>query len=127
MVIIGDNGHPEVQAVVGSTENVVVVGNEDDILNLPENKKLGILCQTTQSPEYFGDMIALIVRKGFSEMKIIDTLCKEAIKMAIDKEKQDLNNFDVSNLMDKDINMNIIGEAIAAFAAGVHIPQNHPA
>ena len=80
VVIIGDKGHPEVQAVVGSTDGVVVVGDEGDIRNLPENKKLGVLCQTTQSPEHFGDMIGLIVKKGFSEMKIIDTLCKEAIK-----------------------------------------------
>lgn len=80
VVIIGDKGHPEVQAVVGSTENVVVVGNENDILNLPENRKLGILCQTTQSPEHFGNMVGLIVKNSFSEMKIIDTLCKEAIK-----------------------------------------------
>ena len=31
VVIIGDEGHPEVQAIVGSTENVVVVGDKDDI------------------------------------------------------------------------------------------------
>lgn len=80
VVIIGDKGHPEVQAIVGSAGNVVVVGNENDILNLPENRKLGVICQTTQSPEHFGNMVALIVKKGFSEMKIIDTLCKEAIK-----------------------------------------------
>lgn len=80
VVIIGDKGHPEVQAIVGSAEDVVVVGNENDILNLPENKKLGLICQTTQSPEHFGNMVALMVKKGFSEMKIIDTLCKEAIK-----------------------------------------------
>ena len=80
VVIIGDKEHPEVKAVAGSTENVIVVGDEEDILNLPENKKFGILCQTTQSPEHFGNMVGLVVKKGFSEMKIIDTLCKEAIK-----------------------------------------------
>ena len=80
VVIIGDKEHPEVKAVAGSTENVIVVGDEEDILNLPENKKFGILCQTTQSPEHFGNMVGLVVKKGFSEIKIIDTLCKEAIK-----------------------------------------------
>jgi 4-hydroxy-3-methylbut-2-enyl diphosphate reductase len=44
------------------------------------HEKLGVICQTTQTPEYFGEMLASIVKKGFSELKVINTLCKEAIK-----------------------------------------------
>ncbi|MCX5633678.1 MAG: 4-hydroxy-3-methylbut-2-enyl diphosphate reductase [Phycisphaerae bacterium] len=80
VVIIGDKGHPEVQAVLGSAPDICVVGNKTDINNLGKNRKLGIICQTTQSPEHFAKMIAQIAKTSFSELKIINTLCKEAIK-----------------------------------------------
>jgi 4-hydroxy-3-methylbut-2-enyl diphosphate reductase len=80
VVVIGDKEHPEVQAVVGCARDVVVVADESDLHKLPKNKKLGIVCQTTQSPEHFGRMVGAIAREGFGELKVINTLCKEAIK-----------------------------------------------
>jgi 4-hydroxy-3-methylbut-2-enyl diphosphate reductase len=78
VVIIGDENHPEVQAVVGYAPNVVVVANESDLEKLPPQGKLGIICQTTQSLGHFGDMIGQISRRGFGELKIVNTLCREA-------------------------------------------------
>jgi len=149
-VIIGDKGHPEVQAIVGSAEDVVVVGNESDILNLPENKKLGLICQTTQSPEHFGNMVALMVKKGFSEMKIIDTLCKEAIKRQRDAiqlcrqvdvmfvlgglhsantrklaelcKKHNSRTFHLQNWQELDI-ISLFGKKIAGVTAGASTPE----
>jgi 4-hydroxy-3-methylbut-2-enyl diphosphate reductase len=57
VVVVGDENHPEVQAVVGCARDVVVVADESDLHKLPKNSKLGILCQTTQSPEYFSRML----------------------------------------------------------------------
>jgi len=79
VVIVGDQNHPEVRAVVGCTKGAVVVGNESDISTIGTGR-LGIVCQTTQSPEFFGQMLLAIARAGFDEMKVINTLCKEAIK-----------------------------------------------
>ena len=79
VVIIGDKNHPEVQAVVGHAPDIVVVADESDLSKLSENKKLGIICQTTQSPGHFGEMVGLIAKRGFSELKVVNTLCKEAI------------------------------------------------
>jgi (E)-4-hydroxy-3-methyl-but-2-enyl pyrophosphate reductase len=39
-----------------------------------------VICQTTQSPDHFAQMIAAIARRGFSEMKIINTLCRETME-----------------------------------------------
>lgn len=78
VVIIGDRNHPEVKAVVGSTEGVFVVGKEEDVANLPVNSKLGIICQTTQSPEHFSRLLAAIAASSFVELKVINTLCLEA-------------------------------------------------
>ena len=80
VVIIGEENHPEVQAVVGCAKDVVVISDELDLEKLPQNAKLGIVCQTTQSPEQFGKMLGAIGRRSFSELKVINTLCKEAIK-----------------------------------------------
>lgn len=80
VVVIGDENHPEVQAVVGSAKGVVVIADESDLHKLPSNSKLGIVCQTTQSQEHFSRMLGAIARHGFSEMKVINTLCREAIK-----------------------------------------------
>lgn len=79
VVIIGEENHPEVQAVVGCAKNAIVIANESDLNRLPENARLGIICQTTQSPEHFGRMLGAIGRCNFSELKVINTLCKEAI------------------------------------------------
>ena len=80
VVVIGDENHPEVQAVVGSAADVVVVADESDLHKLPESGKLGIVCQTTEGPEHFSNVLCSIIKRGFSELKVINTLCKEAIK-----------------------------------------------
>ena len=80
VVIIGEESHPEVQGVVGCVSDVVVVATEADLHKLPQNGRLGIVCQTTQSPEHLGRMLGAIGRGSFSELKVINTLCKEAIK-----------------------------------------------
>jgi len=80
VVIIGEENHPEVQAVVGCAKDVIVIADEPDLHKLPKNAKLGVVCQTTQSPEHFGKMLGAIGRGSYNELKVINTLCKEAIK-----------------------------------------------
>ena len=80
VVIIGEENHPEVQAVVGCAKDVIVIADESDLHRLPQNARLGVVCQTTQNPEHFGKMLGAMGRSSFSELKVINTLCKEAIK-----------------------------------------------
>jgi len=80
VVIIGEENHPEVQAVVGCARDVIVIADESDLHKLPPNAKLGVVCQTTQDPERFGRMLGAMARGSFSELKVINTLCREAIK-----------------------------------------------
>jgi 4-hydroxy-3-methylbut-2-enyl diphosphate reductase len=80
VVIIGEENHPEVQAVVGCAEDVIVIADESDLHKLPQYAKLGVVCQTTQSPDHFGRMLGAMGSGSFSELKVINTLCKEAIK-----------------------------------------------
>jgi 4-hydroxy-3-methylbut-2-enyl diphosphate reductase len=80
VVIIGEENHPEVQGVMGCVSDVVVVASARDLHKLPSDGRLGIVCQTTQSPEHLGRMLGAIGRGSFRELKVINTLCKEAIK-----------------------------------------------
>ncbi|MBN2271892.1 MAG: 4-hydroxy-3-methylbut-2-enyl diphosphate reductase [Sedimentisphaerales bacterium] len=80
VVIVGEENHPEVQAVMGCAKNVAVIADESDLEKLPGKGKLGIVCQTTQSPERLGNVLGAIGRRSFSELKVINTLCQEAIK-----------------------------------------------
>jgi 4-hydroxy-3-methylbut-2-enyl diphosphate reductase len=77
VVMIGDKHHPETQAVVGFAKDVAVIGEASELSNLWGQSKLGIICQTTDSPDHFAEMIAEIAKRGFSELKIINTLCRE--------------------------------------------------
>jgi len=65
---------------VGCTQGAVVVGDEADIKTIGDNSRLGIVCQTTQSPEFFNLMLSTIAKAGFSEIRALNTLCREAIK-----------------------------------------------
>jgi (E)-4-hydroxy-3-methyl-but-2-enyl pyrophosphate reductase len=80
VVIIGDAGHPEVQALAGSVKHATVVRDENELDKLPHRMELGIISQTTQSKEHFAEMTAMIMKRGFKEIKLVNTLCKEASK-----------------------------------------------
>ncbi|MEA3225252.1 MAG: bifunctional 4-hydroxy-3-methylbut-2-enyl diphosphate reductase/30S ribosomal protein S1, partial [Planctomycetota bacterium] len=70
VVIIGEENHPEVRAVVGCAKDVVVIADESDMHKLPMNAKLGVVCQTTQDTQYVGRMLGAIGRGTFSELKV---------------------------------------------------------
>ncbi|TFG48815.1 MAG: hypothetical protein E4H40_04030 [Candidatus Brocadiia bacterium] len=66
--------------MVGCAREVVVIADGADLRKLHDNSRLGIVCQTTQSPEHFGKMVGVIASGSFSELKVINTLCREAIR-----------------------------------------------
>ena len=78
VIVVGDKNHPEVKAVVGCAKEVVVIADEKDLSNIPVHKKLGVVCQTTQSADHFSKMIGAIAKIDFSEIRVINTLCNEA-------------------------------------------------
>ena len=77
VVVIGQASHPEVRGVCGYAPDVICVDAPEDLDQLPLGGKLGIICQTTHSVEHFGDMVGLIVARGYAEVKVVNTLCNE--------------------------------------------------
>ncbi len=80
VVILGEPNHPEVRAVKGHLKNALVITDKDDLSKIPPGGRLGIVCQTTQSPEQFGAMLGAIAEGPFMELKVINTLCRESCK-----------------------------------------------
>jgi 4-hydroxy-3-methylbut-2-enyl diphosphate reductase len=76
VVLVGDKNHPEVQGVesyVGNKEVAVVKGPEE-IANLPQKEKVGVICQTTLKKSVFLEVVAEC-QKRFPEVKIHNTIC----------------------------------------------------
>jgi 4-hydroxy-3-methylbut-2-enyl diphosphate reductase len=81
VVMIGDADHPEVKGVIGYAPDVIVVDQEDELKEkLPNRGKLGIVMQTTHALEQVARMIGAIAALGFQELKIVNTLCLEAVR-----------------------------------------------
>jgi len=80
VVIFGDKRHPEVRGVLGWTEGKGIVTMDSEIPwsggKLP--RRLGVLCQTTQNPDYFAQFakqLAVSFLLQVEELRIVNTIC----------------------------------------------------
>ena len=81
VVMIGDPNHPEVRGVIGYAPKVTVIDEGTDLdQTLPYSERLGVVAQTTHSPEHVAKMIAKILRRPYREVKIVNTLCLEVTR-----------------------------------------------
>jgi len=81
VVMIGDPNHPEVRGVIGYSPSVTVIDEGTDLEEaLPYKERLGIVAQTTHSPEHVADMVARILRRPYREVKMVNTLCLEVTR-----------------------------------------------
>lgn len=81
VVMIGDPNHPEVRGVIGYAPDVTVLDQGADLEKvLPYKERLGIVAQTTHSPEHVAEMIAEILKRPYVEVKVVNTLCLEVTR-----------------------------------------------
>lgn len=81
VVMIGDANHPEVKGVIGYAPKVTVVDHNTNLEDaLPYFERLGLVAQTTHSPEYVADVISKILVRPYREVKIVNTLCLEVVR-----------------------------------------------
>jgi 4-hydroxy-3-methylbut-2-enyl diphosphate reductase len=81
VVMIGDPNHPEVRGVIGYAPAVTVIDQNTDLERvLPYKERIGIVAQTTHSPEHVADMIAKILKRPYREVKVVNTLCLEVTR-----------------------------------------------
>jgi len=76
VVVVGDAGHSEVKAILSAAgEGSVVVSSAEDADVIDwSGKKVGIVSQTTQTPERFGDIVGRIAAQA-KEVVAHNTIC----------------------------------------------------
>lgn len=75
VIIVGERSHPEVQSLLGYAGESGTVYSEG--MKLPA-RRLGVVAQTTVPQKYFRAALTSICRQGFDELRVFDTLCREA-------------------------------------------------
>ena len=80
IIVVGEKAHPEVQSIIGVTSgNCYVVEKPADLdrLNLTDNKKIGVLAQTTQSNRNFQLITDKLISENPSKnIEIFNTICQ---------------------------------------------------
>jgi 4-hydroxy-3-methylbut-2-enyl diphosphate reductase len=79
IVIVGENSHPEVEALVSyGRDKCVVIENSREALEFKGIGELNIVSQTTQTPQNF-NVIVEILKKRF-KINIYNTICKATLE-----------------------------------------------
>lgn len=76
-VIVGKRDHVEVRGMTEDLQTFDVVLNQDDIVNLRERARFGVIAQTTQPIDKVRQLVHLL-RERFpqSEVRFVDTVCQ---------------------------------------------------
>ena len=75
IVIVGDPKHVEVKGIASRMKNPIIVYHEEDIPNVPEGSKIGVVCQSTLLMEKFDKFVNLL-KDRCAEVVPINTICK---------------------------------------------------
>jgi len=88
VVVLGDRGHPEVEAISAGLPTATVVSSELGASRIRKREKLGVVAQTTQSFETLSRVVCALLGKA-RELRVYNTICettairqKKALKLA---------------------------------------------
>lgn len=76
VVVVGDAGHSEVKAIMSAAgDDAIVISAVDEVDNFDwSGKKVGVVSQTTQTPERFGEVVGRISARA-AEVVAYNTIC----------------------------------------------------
>lgn len=74
VVVVGEAGHPEVEATLPHAPGAVVVGDASEAADLPVCKKIGVVVQTTQSRSNLEHVVSALLRRA-EEVRVVNTIC----------------------------------------------------
>jgi len=78
IIIVGNDGHPEVEGIKGWSQNdkVFVIGSPDDAYNWQCNadEEICIVSQTTFNYNKFQDIVEILSKKGYN-ICVVNTIC----------------------------------------------------
>ena len=75
LIVLGEENHPEVKALLSYVDDTaIVVENPGEHFDLPKEKKIGLIAQTTQSEDKLEKLSVKLLRK-YKELYIVNTIC----------------------------------------------------
>lgn len=74
VVVVGEAGHPEVEATLPHAPGAVVVGDASEVSDLPACKKIGVVVQTTQSRSNLERVVSALLGRA-EEVRVVNTIC----------------------------------------------------
>jgi (E)-4-hydroxy-3-methyl-but-2-enyl pyrophosphate reductase len=95
IVIIGDEGHAEVDGLLGyAGQHGYVVSGPQDISGIPRDVKICVVAQTTQNRDVFDETVQALKSK-FRDCHLFDTICEATAK----RQKETIQLAKKSDLM----------------------------
>lgn len=82
IIIFGEEGHPEVQGLLGWSQGKGTVATRSADLSGQIPKELGIISQTTQNPDHYAEFVKRVVSNlsDISELRVFSTICQATRK-----------------------------------------------
>ncbi len=75
VVVVGEKDHPEVKGLLSyGSEGIRVADSPEELQDLPRQKKIGIIAQTTLPMEKLEAVVSFCLKKA-SELKVFNTIC----------------------------------------------------
>jgi 4-hydroxy-3-methylbut-2-enyl diphosphate reductase len=74
VVVVGEAGHPEVEATCAHAPGALVVGSADDAETAELGRRVGLVVQTTQSAALLAEVVARIAPR-VEELRVLNTIC----------------------------------------------------
>lgn len=75
VVVVGEAGHPEVEATLPHALGAVVVGSAEEAARLPHARRMGVVVQTTARRALLAEVVGELLGRA-EEVRVVNTICE---------------------------------------------------
>lgn len=75
VIIVGEQGHPEVEGTLGHAPQALVIGSAEELGGVELARRVGVVVQTTQSRANLRLIVGALVGR-VEELRLVDTICE---------------------------------------------------
>lgn len=80
VVVVGEQGHPEVEGILARAgAGAVVAGSAADLEGARLEKRVGVVVQTTQSQERLSEVVCALLPR-VRELRVVNTICAATVQ-----------------------------------------------
>lgn len=75
VIIVGEEGHPEVEGTHGHAPSATVVGSAEELAGMDVARRVGVVVQTTQTRACLTSIVDALLARA-EEVRVINTICE---------------------------------------------------